>query len=213
MLKALTLTTPAGIAVWPHLNKPDTKFNPDGDYRTGLRLTAEDAAPVLAKIQAIMDEGYATACKEKKNPKLKKADLPIKEEMDDDGNPTGNVVLNFKLKSKIKAKDGTIIEKKPGIFDAKGKVIAIDKTPIWGGSRIKVAFEAFAFYVPALGAGVSLRLKGVQVLELVSGGQTAEAMGFGKEDGYEAQAEETPPAAPKADETEEDGSPNVAARF
>src|SRR5262249_18885 len=50
------------------------------------------------------------------------------------------------------------------------------------------------FYVPALGVGVSLRLRGVQVLELVSGGLSADSM-FNEQEGYADAGEEAAPAA------------------
>lgn len=188
------LITPAGIAVYPHLNAPDTKFNPDGDYRTGLRLAKADAQALLDKLTEIAEAGYQEACKEQKKPKLKRADLPIKDETDEDGNETGFVVINFKAKAKLKDRSGKVFDKKIGLFDAKGKAVDPAKNAIWGGSKIKVAFDAVPFYVPALGAGLSLRLKGVQILELVSGGAgSAESLGFQKEDGFEV-SEEAPVA-------------------
>lgn len=42
------LVTPKGLAVYPHLSKPDTKFNKDGVYTTKLKLEGEPAE-VLAK--------------------------------------------------------------------------------------------------------------------------------------------------------------------
>lgn len=207
--KGINLTTPAGAAVWPKLTKPDFKFNPDGVYCTELRLSPEEAAPIQAKVQALFDEFYAQVCREKKNNKLKKADLPIKPDRDDDGNETGDLLLNFKLKAKITTKEGRVIEKKPLLVDSKGKTLDPEKVSIWGGSRIKVAFEARPYFVPAVGVGISFQLKGVQVLELVSGRDTPEGLGFRKEDGFEVQAEETPAEPPKTGDDQDDG--NVAA--
>ena len=50
--------------------------------------------------------------------------------------------------------------------------------------------------------GVSLRIEGVQVIELVSGsgGRSADAMGFGEEEGFEADEEESLPAFGGGDE-------------
>ena len=38
MARRIKFTTPAGTAVYPHLNKPDVQFNPDGVYKTSLAM-------------------------------------------------------------------------------------------------------------------------------------------------------------------------------
>jgi hypothetical protein len=49
---------------------------------------------------------------------------------------------------------------------------------------LRVSYQPHPWFTPALGAGVSLRLKSVQVRDLVEGsGQSAEASGFSKVDG------------------------------
>ena len=43
----LVFTTPAGIAQYPWLTTPDTKFSETGDYKVSLVLTKEAALPVI----------------------------------------------------------------------------------------------------------------------------------------------------------------------
>jgi hypothetical protein len=45
--KLKKLTSPVGTAIYPHLSKPDTKFNEDGEYRVNLRLSMDDAKPLV----------------------------------------------------------------------------------------------------------------------------------------------------------------------
>ena len=40
---------------------------------------------------------------------------------------------------------------------------------IWGGSLMKVAYQLIPYNSPAIGAGVSARLKAVQITKLVEG--------------------------------------------
>ena len=47
-----TLTTPAGLARFPSLNRPDTKFSEVGVYKVNLELSAEDAELHIAKHRA-----------------------------------------------------------------------------------------------------------------------------------------------------------------
>ena len=70
---------------------------------------------------------------------------------------------------------------RPLIFDAKKNPIEPSSCQIWGGTKMKVAFQMGKYYTGLIGAGVSLRLKAVQILELVEGKQTSM---FKEEDGY-----------------------------
>lgn len=186
--KVQVYTSPKGIAVFPWLTTPDTKFTPQGVYRVDLKLSAEDAEEVLALVSAEHDKNLAAVKADPKNKgkKIKEADLPIKAVLDDDGNETGEYLLRVKMNAKFKDSDGKEITASPALFDAKGKPIELDS--LWGGSIIRVAYSFVPFYTAIAGAGVSLRLRGVKVLKLSSGGgANASAYGFDEEeDGYEA---------------------------
>ena len=84
-----------GIAVYPHLNEPDKKFDPDGPgvYQLQLSVGPDEGQAIIDKIEEIRDEAYKEECKKAKKPKLKKADLPFTEEYDEDQNPTGRQPL------------------------------------------------------------------------------------------------------------------------
>lgn len=184
--------TQVGVAIYPHLVEPDTKFNSEGEYKVKLRL-APDSVITDAKgkrvsdVQSFIDEMMAKAlekAKQENKGKIKEADAPY--EIDEE---TGDVLVNFKLKATGKTRDGKEFTQKPALFDAKGKPAEVKA--VWGGSKIKVSFEVVPFYTKLIGAGVSLRLKAAQIIELVagSGGGSADSYGFGKEEGYEAEDE------------------------
>lgn len=108
---------------------------------------------------------------------------------EDIGNQTEDLKFKFKLKASGKNKDGSTFTQKPMLFDAEGKQVSVE---IWNNSIIKVAFEIIPFYTSLIGLGVSLRLKAVQIIELVegkSGGSGSNAFGFKKEEGYVAPQE------------------------
>jgi hypothetical protein len=175
--------TPAGTAKYPFLTKPDTKFNPDGEYKLKLEIPGDKAQDLVT----FLDEQFALAQekakKENAGKKIKPGNEPY--EIDQD---SGKVTVNFKLKAKVTPKNGEPFEQKPAIFDSKGKPITGD-AKVGGGSKVKVAYEVLPYYTAIAGAGVSLRMKAVQVIELVeySGGAGAGAYGFGEEEGYEAE--------------------------
>lgn len=176
-------TTPAGIAQYPYLTKPDTKFNPDGEYRLKLEIPGAAAQDIVTFLDEQHEASIAKAKKENPGKKIKEGSASY--EVDDD---SGKVTVSFKLKAKVTPKNGEPFEQRPAIFDAKGKPIQ-GEAKIGGGSKVKVAYELVPYYTAIAGAGVSLRLKAVQVIDLVefSGGASADSYGFGEEDGYEAE--------------------------
>lgn len=190
MAKKTFIVTPAGRAVFPHLHAADTKFDKAGVYSTKLSLAPSGERDSLVKLlEVALAESLAEAKKAAKNPaeakKIKQADLPWSEEMDTEGNETGNLVFNFKLKASGKTKEKVEFTQSPKLFDAKGNPLP-QGTKIGGGSTLKVAFEINKFYTAAVGAGVSLRLKAVQVLDLKTWeGGNASTYGFGQEEGFE----------------------------
>jgi hypothetical protein len=189
-------TTPAGIAQYPYLTKPDTKFNPDGEYKISLEIPGAAAQDIVTFLDEQFAASVAKAKKENAGKKIKEGDVPYS--VDED---SGKVTVRFKLKAKVTPKQGDPFEQRPAIFDAKGKPLMEAK--IGGGSKVKVAYELVPYYTAIAGAGVSLRLKAVQVIDLVefSGGASADAYGFGEEEGYEA--EDTPAAQNGFSEEEE----------
>jgi hypothetical protein len=70
------------------------------------------------------------------------------------------------------------------VFDAKGSMMA--KHNIYGGSVVKVNGSAAFYDSPSIGAGVTLRLRAVQVIEYVEGSSGAGKFGFGEEVGFTA---------------------------
>lgn len=196
------IITPTGVAVYPNLNRPDTKFDAAGVYDCRLRLDPEDAAvkSLVSTLEKLRNEHYETLKAEliekKKSAKakqLKKRDV-FTPDVDKEGEETGLIVLKGKMKATGKRKDGTPWSRKPTIFDAKGK--KLDNPPtIWGGSELKMAATARPYLMESSSeVGITLYLDAVQIIKLVSGtGQSADDFGFGEEEGYEADDAETFP--------------------
>ena len=179
-------TTPRGIALYPYLSKPDTKFNEEGEYKVNLSLSEEDAAPIIEQINQVFAENVKEETKKNNGKAIKTANPPYSQELDDDGKPTGNIIMKFKSKAAYK----------PAIFDAKGNVMI--ESNIWGGSEVRVNGSMAPYFTSMIGAGVALRLRAVQVIQYVEGGTGPERFGFEEEVGFEQEA--TPKAEPKAEE-------------
>lgn len=182
------LITPKGVAVYPRLATPDTKFNPEGVYSLRLRMSEEDAAEMMADLDARAQASFdkAVAANGGKTFKLvkgKKVELekndPYIRVLDEDGETeTGEIEFSFSMKATYKDKDGKVHKRKPGLADGKGK--ELKKAPnIYGGSIVKVNYTPSEYQINTA-AGVKLYLNAVQILTLVSGG--GGNMGFGAED-------------------------------
>ena len=176
------IITPKGVFVYPWVNKPDTKWKQEGEYRVTLKLEKEAARDLVKKLKPLYEDAIAKAKAnpKKKNKKVKVQDAPWSMETDDDGNETGFVLFKFKRRASGVKKDGTPWAIKPDLFDAKGNPLPAS-AQVFGGTIGKVSFTAEA-YDTAIGAGISLRLEGAQVIKLVEGqGRNASAYGFGDE--------------------------------
>jgi hypothetical protein len=190
MAKSERFTSPAGIAKFPRLNEPDTKFKAEGEYKVTLVLTEEEANSILEKAKAPFEAFKAEEAKKlKKGQKLKEADLPVKDHYEGEELVEGMKEVTFKTKaSGVSKKTGKAWEMKPALFDAKGKPL-VPRPNVGGGSKLKVSYSIGCYNTPAAGCGVSLRLEAVQVLDLKEfGGGDAKSYGFGEEEGYEGSA-------------------------
>ena len=192
MLKE-NIVTPKGSLVYPHLNRADQKFDKDGVWRASLRLPKKDAEPLMEQITKEIEDNAANETK-KRNKTIKIANAPFSEDEE------GNIVFNFKLKASGIRQNGEKWSQRPVLYDSKGNIFDPQNNIIWGGTEAKVAFQPVPYFVGSIGAGVSLRLKAVQILNLVTGGADATSFGFKEEDGFEAK-EDNEDVAPQEAKT------------
>lgn len=180
-----TFTTPRGVAYYPYISAPDTKFDEQGHYKVNLCIPKEEAQPIIEQIKGELVAGIKALKEAKPNAKIKQAPLPFEDEVDEDDQATGNVIIKFKSKAAYK----------PAIFDSKGTPMM--KSNIYAGSILKVNGSIAFYNSPAVGAGVTLRLRAVQVIEYVEGAVGATKFGFGEETGFtiedQEEVEETTP--------------------
>ncbi|OAM52900.1 hypothetical protein A7981_05535 [Methylovorus sp. MM2] len=190
------LLSPKGSAVYPRLTVPDTKYNKDGEYNTGLLLSIDDASDLMADLDARVDAAFAKAIADNKGKtfkivKGKKTDIvrnsPYVIELDEDGNETGNVRFNFTMKATfIDPKTKEVLQRKPTLVDGKGNVIK-GRVNVYGGSIIKVNYTPSA-YDSNFGVGVKLYLNAAQIIKLVTGGGSNHGFGADEDAEYEYEA-------------------------
>jgi len=179
------LTTPEGAALYPSLTQPDMGPNDawagsGGKYNVKLLMDPADCKEFVAEIDRLYEDNYAAQC-DKHGDKIKKANKPYSDHRDKDGNPTGMIQFNFAMKAKGTTKTGEQFDRKPKFFGPDGGTIPFDQVPMLGnGSKMKISHFVDGWYTAMAGAGVSLRIRGVQILSVVErdGGGNAEDHGF-----------------------------------
>jgi hypothetical protein len=190
----LKFKTPEGVARFPRLNQPDTKFDAVGAYQTVLRCKDEDIEPFINRIEEFLEEAASEFLERKhlQGGKPKKvADRPWRPAVDrveaadgedDEVEVPGYTDVRFKLKAAYTVSKGRpderTIEQRPDLVDRYGRPIDPEKTLIFGGSTLVIGGFAMPFWMPTIGYGVSLRMAAVQVRELRSGDVDASAFGF-----------------------------------
>jgi hypothetical protein len=174
-------------ALWPRIDKSyryDTMeqrtvpCNPTDDgasYNLQFRMTSEQAKELFKK----MAQAY-TAKKEPSWPAS--FDNPFKKE--EEG--------TYTFKAKLKGAYGTEATRKPTQYDAKGIKLP-EGFQLTTGSKVNIAIVFVPYHMRE--AGVSLRLRAVQVLELK---EMKEESPFNSVDGFEFKGEDSPfDATPK----------------
>ena len=229
MIKEI-INTPQGIARYPWLNTPDTKFGSPGDYKTGLIMDPSQAsgydafatkyasfkkramADCVEQIQAALDEIPDTPQNKAKRAKfsgmISNIDEvfkdPLTDEYDDTGNLTGSKILDCKSKAEWKdPKSGNVISFKPEQYDSTGKPME-SEVMISGGTVLCMKVTLSNYFIPATGiCGIAKpKIHACQVIKLSSSGSAGG--GFGAVDGgYVSEAKVTPslPEEPEAFES------------
>jgi len=177
-----------GSAMWAKVMEPDTKFVPEGQYTIKVVMPVTEAAELCEQLDSYATQKLAEVVKEQPKLKAVLSTTPAyTTEYDEDGNDTGNVTFNCKLKAVQVLRDGTKRVQKPFVCDSKVKPINPD-TLIGNGSKVIVKVQPNPYMMPATKTvGVSLKMLGVQVIDLVEYGMPTTNL-FDEEDGYITQA-------------------------
>lgn len=198
LVDKLKITTPICRFQYPKLVEPETRFNPEGVYKVTALINSQDAAAVSDELDGLLARHKEYLKQQAPAQKFKLADLPWSF-----GEVDGTPYLIVKTKAKASGvdRDGRRWTSAPALFDSKGKPVGDRESlrNMWSGTTGRISFEAQPFYQAAIGAGITLRLKAVQVINLLEGSANAESYGFDEADGWTASSETIP----------FDGSPSI----
>jgi len=160
-------TTPVAPCVWPFLNKPDTRFNKDGKYRVSLVFDQDDEFPKALEAAAKEEFENQKATLKPAQQKKAKFNSPVKDEEDEEGDPTGNVMVEFQTFAYRKDKETNKIKPiKLRAYDAAGR--EMKKAPMVGsGSKLSIAFRPKGQFVSGGKFYYTLYLNAYQLVDLV----------------------------------------------
>ena len=166
------ITTPVGVASYPWLKDADYKFDKEkGIYSCNIYVDDAEAKDLISVIDKSYTENLAEQKKLNKGKTIKPGPKPYVSE-------NGKTLFKIKMKGKIGD-----VEIRPVVIDSSGQPMT--DMVVYGGSKVKVSADLIPYYVATTGAGVSLRLIGVQVLELQTKPMPSMAnLGFKEEKGY-----------------------------
>ena len=151
----------------------------------GYKLSALVQEELISTLEEERESALEWARSKAKNPKRVTVKPEPWEELD---NQKGTYHLRFSWR------DGDKII--PVVVDTEGTQIKDTDTPVYSGSKVKLAFFQKPYVLPSGGIGTSLKLKAVQVVSLNSGAgvvdngdMTAEDASelFGKSNGFKVE--------------------------
>ena len=120
-----------GSFIYPHLTRPDVRFNADGEYKLTLKVGKQDASEMLKEFDKALEASLADAEKKVKGKNVKEAPKPYAVEGD-------NVFFKFKMKaSGTNGKTKERFTQRPTLFDAKKRPIT-NGTVVWVAVREKL---------------------------------------------------------------------------
>lgn len=204
MAKREQLFTPLGVFKYCHLNKPDTRYKEEGEYSVNVLLDKDDpetkklmkqlvrlasAAKEEAKVKFDEANGQQKAKWKKRSITVPNMNPWYEDEVDDEGDPTGNIILKIKTKATFTdRKTGKTVQKTVKLVDGRGNVIPTKKRPlVYGGTMGRVAFTVGNVFIPKdADAYLSFYLNEVQITKLVSGGASSSSFGAVEDSDFDA---------------------------
>lgn len=147
------VTTPTVELGFGSLRTPDTKFNPEGDYKQDFFMSPEAAKAFVEKVES---DPRMAAFGKKAKLKFTKVD--------------GTIKFRTKQHAVVKNKAGEVFNVKPRLFyivDGKTVEYPEDAPNPWSGTKAEIEVELVPY--DGFGGGVTMRLRAVRFLEIVEG--------------------------------------------
>ena len=183
-----TFTSPVGVAVFPWITKADVQHDAAGVFHTDMSVSPDEQATVdfIATLENVLNEfadkeltiaqKAALTAREVYKDEFTRPEFP--EGATDDQKaaikadfvpePTGLILFRFKMKNNVTTAAGESFSQTPVVVMA--DTGAACESPVYGGSIIRVRGQIVPYTNASAGNfGVTLRMKAVQVIDLVTG--------------------------------------------
>lgn len=192
MAKPTRINTPVGRAIYPRLGQPDTKYNAAGLFSVKLSVPADEVEDLREKLEEIRQTAWDELdAKSKKTHTLVEV---FEDELNDEGDETGNVIIKAKLQNIVTPKGKEPFEQRPNLFDSANNPLNAEEVKVGSGSRLRLNCDVIPYAMASSKTvGVSLRLKNVQVVELVEFGGASPFGEFEGGDVIESKPSESKP--------------------
>lgn len=156
----IVIEIPTGNAKFTKIDKPDTTYNPAGEYVVVVNLDKETTTEFLKTLEPVIEDTVAELREGGAKVTKTTLKLPIKTEED------GTTTIKAKTKaSAVNHETGQTFTNFVQVFDANGDELS--PVPMVGqGSKLKVLVEVVPYTMNKL-SGISFRLKEVQIVDLV----------------------------------------------
>lgn len=167
MDKLKAFVTPVGSTMWASIVKPNTKFDVDGKYMMDLIFKPEEVEGLKSKLDAILDTYIAEESKKLKANKANSYTVsPVfKEDVDREGNLTGNLMLRSKQYTKTFDGEPQTVR----LADSTGKPLLNFTENVGNGSKVRAKLFPKCYHMGSTNTfGMSFLINAVQIVDLVS---------------------------------------------
>lgn len=191
--------TPKGKAMYPFLRRVEEYEGKELGYSIQIILSPEDTKAFKNHLMSEFEKAKSSYDLKPGKKWSAEPTMGMHERED------GTVCFKFKCKHQFTDRAGEVVKRTVPVVDAKGHPIKADT--LGNGSIIRISYSIAPYWMSNNQNGLSLYLRGVQVLKYVPyGGNDATSLGFSiDEDGYDATVEGEYESTPKdTTEAEED---------
>ena len=170
--------TTVGELNYPWLNEADTRYNPTGVFQTKIKISFDQAQDLIAQMERVRDAKFAELDPQKSATYSKKdvyevvftqpADDATEEEKESFvPEPTDFVEFKCKLNKVVTPQEGEPFTQSVILIDSDEAPLTL---PIWSGTKARIRGQIVPWANAAQKqVGVTLRMKAVQVVDLVTG--------------------------------------------
>lgn len=187
--KSKKLTTPLVTLAWPYLGEPKQGGEYDGEfgvYKCDIVLDPanEDHNKFIKELESLGEWAKGEVKRVEGKSKVTCREVPVTEQLNKDKKPTGMMKLSVRLSAGGRDKNGKEFSRSLLVVGADRRPLPkSEASSVSAGSTAYVGLEAKPYFVAGVG-GLSLKMKAVQVIDLVRYGAVEASDFFDVQEGF-----------------------------